>query len=629
MAVPSPEGPPSEEECRALVKRILASPQFQRATRLRDFLTYVVDRQFAGAADEMTEAIIGHRVFHRPATYNPGEDSIVRTEARSLRQRLDQYYTDQGAAERILLTIPKGAYVPVFVHRPRVGARSRRPRRRLWLIAAAALAVCAAAAFLLVATRSGPARQAGGTAPPPVGAVRLSSSDRELETRFEQARRQALRYVYEGDSVGSWYAGNWYEDRYAFYMRDVAHQSAGAAVLGLARQSRNMLRLFASSVAFSRRWCSFWGINKDGFPTPIDYQSDSNFYYCLPANFDVLRACYEQYLWTGDETYFDAAFSSFYDRTVMDYVSTWDRDADGLVESRMEDRGVRGRASYNQSGTMPATGADMVAAQYRGYIAYARLQEHKGASGSLSHRVAEQYRAKAEQLRIRYNTAWWDAEGKQYYSMLLPDKTYSSGYTVEACLFPLLFGITEEGARTAGVLDRMIAQSSIDEPPLSYFPEVLFRYGRNDAAYRFLTLISAPSFASHRMPEIAFATVGATVNGLMGVEADAPARSVETMPHLPQGMDWVRLDRLPVLHNEIEVLHRGVTETALSNQSGPPLQWKACFPAGSPSAAARLVVDGAPMEAAAERRGNGQPVLCVTLPVKPGQTRVAKKASVS
>src|SRR5216684_1818172 len=137
----------SDAECRALVQRILGSKEFQRTTRLRDFLLYVVERKLAAAPQEITEALIGQRVFGRPSTYNPGDDSIVRTEARNLRQRLERYFAGEGAAEPILLEIPKGGYVPVFRPRhavPEVEVKRSTPR--LWLRLAVAAGVLAALA---------------------------------------------------------------------------------------------------------------------------------------------------------------------------------------------------------------------------------------------------------------------------------------------------------------------------------------------------------------------------------------------------------------------------------------------------------------------------------------------------
>jgi hypothetical protein len=55
-------------------------------------------------------------------SYNPSEDNIVRVEARELRKRLDLYFATEGAQEPLVVTIPKGAYVPVFLAREAAAA---------------------------------------------------------------------------------------------------------------------------------------------------------------------------------------------------------------------------------------------------------------------------------------------------------------------------------------------------------------------------------------------------------------------------------------------------------------------------------------------------------------------------
>ena len=74
-----------DEQCRELAGRIAASQEFHRAAKQREFLVYVVDRKLSGCPEDVTEALIGHRVYGRPASYDAGNDSIVRTEARTLR----------------------------------------------------------------------------------------------------------------------------------------------------------------------------------------------------------------------------------------------------------------------------------------------------------------------------------------------------------------------------------------------------------------------------------------------------------------------------------------------------------------------------------------------------------------
>jgi hypothetical protein len=102
-----------------LVQRVAASTGFRRAARVRDFLLYVCERALEHHTDEITEQQIGTHVFGRPADYNSGDDNVVRAQARVLRTKLEQYFAgNEGHAEPIVITIPKGTYVPVFESRP-------------------------------------------------------------------------------------------------------------------------------------------------------------------------------------------------------------------------------------------------------------------------------------------------------------------------------------------------------------------------------------------------------------------------------------------------------------------------------------------------------------------------------
>jgi hypothetical protein len=98
----------------ALVERVAASKGFQSSTRVREFLFYVCDCALRGVPEEATEQQIGIHVFQRPPGYNSSEDSIVRTHARSLRHKLTEYFSEEGAQEAVIITIPKGHYLPLF-----------------------------------------------------------------------------------------------------------------------------------------------------------------------------------------------------------------------------------------------------------------------------------------------------------------------------------------------------------------------------------------------------------------------------------------------------------------------------------------------------------------------------------
>jgi hypothetical protein len=107
-----------------LVQRIASSQLLKSSSRLRDFLLYVGECAIRDAPEEATEQQIGIHVFNRAPGYNSSEDSIVRTHARLLRQKLTEYFAGEGATEPIIVEIPKGHYLPVF--RPAVAKSSGR-----------------------------------------------------------------------------------------------------------------------------------------------------------------------------------------------------------------------------------------------------------------------------------------------------------------------------------------------------------------------------------------------------------------------------------------------------------------------------------------------------------------------
>jgi len=116
-----PGGIPAEE-VRLLLENILRSKAFSMSKRCGDFLAYVVEQTLLGHQHELKERTIGVAVFGRPASYDTGEDAIVRIKASETRRRLAAYYAEQGTELTVMLTLPSGGYVPQFA-RPQL-ARS-------------------------------------------------------------------------------------------------------------------------------------------------------------------------------------------------------------------------------------------------------------------------------------------------------------------------------------------------------------------------------------------------------------------------------------------------------------------------------------------------------------------------
>ena len=96
---------------------MVASRTFRQSKRLVRFLSFIVERALLGQGDQINEYLIGVEVYERPASFDPQIDTIVRTEARRLRLKLQQYYDTEGCHDPILVDVPKGAYAPLFLKR--------------------------------------------------------------------------------------------------------------------------------------------------------------------------------------------------------------------------------------------------------------------------------------------------------------------------------------------------------------------------------------------------------------------------------------------------------------------------------------------------------------------------------
>jgi hypothetical protein len=103
-----------------LALRIASSKGLCKSSFLPNFLLYICEQHLIGNAQEITEQRIGTKIFHRASNYNPGEDNIVRSYARLLRKRLDEYFEQEGHDEPVHLIIPRGGYVPIFESRAEI-----------------------------------------------------------------------------------------------------------------------------------------------------------------------------------------------------------------------------------------------------------------------------------------------------------------------------------------------------------------------------------------------------------------------------------------------------------------------------------------------------------------------------
>src|SRR6202162_1459194 len=111
---PTSEGEIAQEAIREELARILESSIFIQSDRLGRFLRYTIETTLEGDAKTLKEYLIGTEVYDRKPPYHPSVDSIVRSEARRLRNKLRQYYESVGHDDPVFIYYRTGSYVPAF-----------------------------------------------------------------------------------------------------------------------------------------------------------------------------------------------------------------------------------------------------------------------------------------------------------------------------------------------------------------------------------------------------------------------------------------------------------------------------------------------------------------------------------
>jgi len=111
----------SAEQSQQQLQRILHSSTLRNSVTLQQLLQFLVTRSLEGKPDGLKEYTIGLEAFGRKADFDPKTDTIVRVQTHRLRQKLKEYYEQEGIHDPILIEIPKGHYCPIF--RARVDSR--------------------------------------------------------------------------------------------------------------------------------------------------------------------------------------------------------------------------------------------------------------------------------------------------------------------------------------------------------------------------------------------------------------------------------------------------------------------------------------------------------------------------
>lgn len=108
---------PDPVEVVAALRRILDSEELRTAPRSRDFLAYVVTETLAGRGNRLKERTVARYSLGRTKDFDSVTDAAARVQANRLRTSMERYYAGTGAAESLVIDLPKGSYVPTFTHR--------------------------------------------------------------------------------------------------------------------------------------------------------------------------------------------------------------------------------------------------------------------------------------------------------------------------------------------------------------------------------------------------------------------------------------------------------------------------------------------------------------------------------
>jgi hypothetical protein len=444
------------------------------------------------------------------------------------------------------------------------------------------------------------------------GRVEFQCNDVLLERGFYWAKAMALSYAHEGDAVGEWYEAS-LPGRNAFCIRDVAHYAVGAQILGLDAHNKNMLRKFAQGISASKDFCSFWEITKDNVPLQNDYTSDSDFWYNLPANFDILQTCWRLFLWTNDHDYLHASdLNAFYNATVHDYIKVWDKNNDGIPE-RAVPGSRKGIPSYEERdgyGTALMM-SDLIAIQALAFDSYARIHRMKG-----NDYLFEKYTRKAVELREYYDKNWWDSDTNRFCSAMFEDGSFDSPADgdEDVSILPLYYGLIINGEKLNGELERMRGCDSEFVEYLSYLPEVFYKYNLNEEAYKYILRLTDPKLKRREYPEVSYAVIAAITIGIMGIEPNAENEMITTKNRLSESVGIARMDNIRVFGGEICVEQTGNSATELRNRTGDRILWQPVFYGRR----AEILVDGIALDAKHDRDENGEVFSYAVIPLENG-----------
>ena len=106
------------EALHAQIEKLNRSAILHGSESLCKLLRYLGEHSLDSPGASLKEYQIATEVFGRPADFDSRVDSTVRVQTGRLRSKLAEYYAAEGASDRLVVEIPKGAYSLTYHFRP-------------------------------------------------------------------------------------------------------------------------------------------------------------------------------------------------------------------------------------------------------------------------------------------------------------------------------------------------------------------------------------------------------------------------------------------------------------------------------------------------------------------------------
>jgi len=416
---------------------------------------------------------------------------------------------------------------------------------------------------------------------------KFESSNTELQSAVKWAKQKALSYAHDdSDPVGYWYEAA-LPNREAFCMRDVSHQSIGAEILGLSKHNKNMLLKFAQNISESKDYASYWEINRYNKPAPVDYENDQDFWYNLPANFDVIYTIERLYHWTKDTSYLNNKdFEKFCSLSLNEYVDRWElshtnllsRNRSLFVQDNHPDNRFgknRGIPTYNEGGRGESLlGIDMTASYIAGLNSYSKILRLQG-----RFKESELYIQKMEAELSFLKTFWWDNSKQAYRSIQYKDQSFDYfmvGKNQAFLHYLLYFNVLTDSKQIDAIVEEYKhQQQNLIVELKSYLPIIFYENNHSNLATKMIIELCGKNNLRRDYPENSFTIIEHITRGLMGIIPSENA--ISTLSRLDRETEWASVEGVSIQETHISVKHIGKYKTIFSNQGETKILWKAQF----------------------------------------------------